>query len=186
MPRATGEVLIGVGTLYIAPTGTAFPADPTVAPAAAWIDVGYSSEGWTFKSDTATEDIMVAEEIDAIDVLPTGREVHLMGEAAQASIENLKIALGGGTITTVVGPPAYKQFIPPASDVLDRVALLFRGKAPTVAGAAKTRELQVPFAISVGAIELANKKAPDMQILGMDFRLIKVSGSNLFTFKDLT
>lgn len=185
-PKSTSEVLIGTGTLYLAPTGTARPLDPTVAPAAAWVDVGYSDEGWSFNAEISTEDVPVAEEIDPIDILATGREAHMVGAAAQASLENLKTALGGGTITVVPGPPAYKQYEPAGSDVLDRVAILFRGKAPAVAGVAKTRELWVPFAIPVSAIEMASRKAPDKTLIAMDFRCIKQSGSALFSYRDLT
>jgi hypothetical protein len=186
MARVAAEVLIGTGTLYIAVDGTAQPLDPTVAPAAAYVEVGYSEEGWSFNADIETEDIEVAEEIDPIDIMATGREAHLVGQAAQASLENLKTALGGGTITTVVGPPAYKQYEAPASGDLTRVTLLFRGKAPPVAGVAKTRELWVPHAVPIAAVEMASKKAPDKSLIGMDFRAIKVSPDTLFRYRDLT
>lgn len=186
MPKNTLEVLIGTGTLYVAPGGTASPADPTVAPAVAWVEIGYSEEGWSFTTETNVEEIEVAEELDPIDLMATKREAHFIGQSAQASLENLKTAVGGGTITTIVGPPAYKQYDPPASDALDNYALLFRGKAPTVAGVAKTRELYVPWSVPVGAVELANKKAPAKQLLAIDFRCKKVTGANLFRYRDLT
>lgn len=185
MARDSNEVLIGTGTLYTAPVGTAFPADPSVAPSGTWIDVGFSEEGWSFNVERDIEDVEVAEEIDPLDILVTKRDIHVVGACAQASLENLKIALGGGTITTLT-TPNRKKFVPLGTANLDRTALLFRGKAPTVAGVAKVRDVQMPNAVSVGAIEIAAKKAPEKSLIAMDFRLVKVTGTDIFTKIDLT
>ena len=182
-PKATTEVLIGTGTLYLAPTGTAFPADPTAAPAVAWVDVGYSDEGWSFNVDRNVEDVNVAEELDPIDVLQTSREIHVVGASAQASLENIKTAMGGGTISTVVGPPAYKRLVAGTADQLERNALLLRVKAP---GTNKNRDIQIPTIVSVAAIELGHRKAPDKSLVAMDFRALKVTGSNIFEILDAT
>lgn len=174
MARATSEVLIGPGTLYLAVTGTAYPATPATAPASAWVDIGYSEDGWSFNVDRNTEDIEVAEEIDPIDVLQTHREIHIVGNAVQASQANLKLGLGGGTILSNVLSAA-------ASDVLDRNALLLRVKAP---GTSKNRDIRCPNVISVGAVELAYKKAPDYASIAIDYRAILVTGSYLFQIED--
>lgn len=182
MGKSTAEVLIGTGTLYIAPEGTAFPADPSVAPDVAWVDVGYSEEGWSFNVDRTIEDVEVAEEMEPIDVQQTKRDVRIVGASAQASIENFKLAMGGGTIATAAGPPATKTYTPSGVEVLDRKALLFRGKAPS----GKVRDTKVPHAISVAAVEMASKKAPDKTLLAMEWRIIKQAGENPFTMTDLT
>lgn len=187
MARSVNEVLIGPGTLYTAAKGTAFPADPSIAPAVAWSDIGYSEEGWSFNTDRSFEDIPVAEEIDPIKILQSAREMHLVGASAQAIIENLKIALGGGTITTIAGPPAAKKFEPAEiTDAPVEYALLLRVNGPEVAGVVKKRDIQVPRALSVGAIEMAHRKAPDKTLLAMDFRLIKPDTGKIFTILELT
>lgn len=182
-PKATTEVLIGPGTLYLAPSGTAFPANPSVAPAGPWADVGYSEEGWSFNVDRNIEDVNVAEEIDPIKVAQTSREIHVVGQSAQASLENIKTAIGGGTITVAAGPPATKRLVAGATDDLEEQALLLRVKAP---GTGKTRDIQIAHVVSVAAIEMAHKKAPDKTLVGMDFRALKVTGSNIFEIVDLT
>jgi hypothetical protein len=184
-PKNASEVLVGVAQMFIAPGGTVGPADPTVAPAVAWVDVGYSDEGWDFASEVNTADVEVAEELDALDVQATGRNSRMEGAAAQATIENLQIALGGGTITQVAGPPAYKQFDPPGSGDLTRYAILLRGKAPPVAGASKARELYVPWVVPTSSVNLRHRKAPDKTLIAMAFRFIKVSGTNLYRIRDL-
>lgn len=186
MAKNSLEVLVGTGTLYTAPTGTAFPVDPSVAPSGTWVDIGYSEEGWSFNAEVTTEEVEVAEEIDPLDILATKREIHLIGQAAQVSLENLKLALGQGTVATAAGPPATKSYVPGSTGDLARVALLFRGKAPTVAGVAKVRDVQMSFAVPVGAVELASKKAPEKQLIGCDFRVVKVTGTDLFKMIELT
>lgn len=186
MARNTEEILMGVGTVYTAPVGTAFPADPTAAVGGSWLEIGYTEEGWHLSVERDTEDIDVAEEIDPVDIVATSRESHWVGNSVQGSLENLKLALGGGTITTVAGPPARKEFVPSGTDVLDRVAVLFRGKAPSVAGVAKVRQIDIPVTVPVGAVEIASRKAPAKTSIAMDFRIVKATGEDFFKITDLT
>lgn len=186
MAKSTLEILIGTGTMYLAPDGTAFPADPSVTPAGTWVDVGYSEEGWELTVSRTTEAIPVAELLDPVDVIATGREAHVIGNAVQSSLENFKTALGGGTITTAVGPPATKTFVPSSTDTIVPQALLFRHKAPTVGTTAKVRDVQVPHVLSIGSVTLAGRKAPTKTAFAMDFRLKQVTGDNFFAIVDLT
>ena len=102
------EVLIGTGVLYIKDNTTsnlAFPGDdgsdgwvdPT-GMTVSWDEVGYSEDGWTLEVDKTFEDVMVAEELDPIKTLKSAQEVRLTGELAQASLDNLAVAMGGGTV----------------------------------------------------------------------------------------
>lgn len=186
MTRLASEVLIGPGTLYTAPYGTAFPLDPSVTPAGTWVEIGYSEEGWSFNVENTQEDVEVAEELDPIDILRTKRDVHVVGVAAQANLENIKTALGSGTIATSAGPPAVKTYTPGDTDALTKLAVLLRVSAPTVAGAAKVRDIKIPRAIPVSAVELSYKKAPDKASIAVDFRVVKEAGVALFTIVDLT
>lgn len=180
MARDSTAVLIGTGTLYLAPLGTAFPVDPSVTPVAPWEDVGYSDEGWSFNVERNIEKVEVAEELEPVAILATGRSVHLVGAMAQATLENLKSALGGGTITAVVGPPAYRKFDPPSIESLTSLAALLRTNAP----AGKRRDVQIPKVIASAAFEMASKKAPDKTLIESDFEAVKISGQNIFTILD--
>ncbi len=75
MPNTNGtisEVIVGTGVLYVAAISNdgnasgdyvAFPTDDGAGawsdPAASWVDVGYSEDGWTLEMDKTFEDIMV-------------------------------------------------------------------------------------------------------------------------------
>lgn len=189
MPSTNGtisEVIVGTGVLYVAAIANdgnasgdyvAFPTDDGAnawaAPAASWVDVGYSEDGWTLEMDKTFEDIMVAEEIDPIATFKTAQEVRLTGELAQASQANLQVALGGGTITTGDGSngyvSGYNVVMPPATDDFDEKSLLLIVDGP--AGA--DRHVEIPRAVNVGAFSMAHQKAPQKVVIATEFKVLK-------------
>jgi hypothetical protein len=187
MPRNVYEVLVGAGTLYTAPVSTAFPANPATSPSGSWTEIGYSNDGWTFAIDPKAEPIVVEEEMDPLFILRTTMEIHLRGSSAQSSIANLQLALGGGSIVSAAGPPATLTYTPPlVTDQPTEMALLLRGKAPAQAGVAKTRDIQIPRAVSLVAVEYQQRKAPNLSMLAMDWRLLRPTSGATFTWVDLT
>lgn len=181
MARTSNEVIVGAGTLYTAPVGTAYPAAPTAAPSGTWADIGYSEEGWVFAIDRDLEDIMVAEEFDSIRTMVTSRDIHVRGTVVQASLANLKIAIGG-TIATVSPTSTYTP--PSPTDAIAEVALLLRVNAPMVGGAFQPRDIQVPRAVAVGAVELAHNKAPNVTAVAFDFKALLPAAGTIFTILD--
>src|SRR6056300_1677403 len=188
MPNTNGtisEVIVGTGVLYVAAisndgnaTGdyVAFPGDNTGAwadPAADWVDVGYSEDGWTLEMDKTFEDIMVAEEIDPIATFKTAQEVRLTGELAQASQANLQVALGGGSITTGDGSNGYETGYnavkPPATDDFDEKSLLLIVDGP----AGSDRHVEIPRAVNVGAFSMAHQKAPQKVVIATEFKVLR-------------
>ena len=188
MPSTNGtisEVIVGTGVLYVAAISNdgnasgdyvAFPTDDGANawadPAAAWVDVGYSEDGWTLEMDKTFEDIMVAEEIDPIATFKTAQEVRLTGELAQASQSNLLLALGGGTITTGDGNNGYQSgynaITPPTTDNYDEKSLLLIVDGPNGAD----RHVEIPRAVNVGAFSMAHQKAPQKVVIATEFKLL--------------
>jgi hypothetical protein len=189
MPNTTNgtisEVIVGTGVLYVAAISNdgnasgdyvAFPggdgAGAWATPAAGWVDVGYSEDGWTLEMDKTFEDIMVAEEIDPIATFKTAQELRLTGELAQASQANLQIALGGGTLTTGDGSNGYETgfnaITPPGTDDFDEKSLLLIVDGP--AGA--DRHVQIPRSINVGAFSMAHQKAPQKVVIAAEFKVL--------------
>ena len=189
MPNTTNgtisEVIVGTGVLYVAAIANdgntsgdyvAFPggdgSGAWASPAAGWVDVGYSEDGWTLEMDKTFEDIMVAEEIDPIATFKTAQEVRLNGELAQASQANIQIALGGGTLTTGDGSNGFEtgfnMIQPPSTDDFDEKSLLLIVDGP--AGA--DRHVQIPRAINVGAFSMAHQKAPQKVVIATEFKVL--------------
>lgn len=187
MTRSTAEVLLGPGTFYTAPFGEAFPANPTVAVAGNWIDPGYSDDGWNLVADLTYEFFTPAEEIDPIATIKMAQEIHVRGLVVQFSLENLKLALGGGTIATDVGPPATQTYTPPASNAFNYFAALFRTKAPESApGNTDWRDVKVPRVLSVSSLDIPHTKGANPSAVALDFRAIKDSASAIFTTTETT
>ena len=189
MPNTTNgtisEVIVGTGVLYVAAIANdgntsgdyvAFPggdgSGAWASPAAGWVDVGYSEDGWTLQMDKTFEDIMVAEEIDPSATFKTAQEVRLTGELAQASQANIQIALGGGTLTTGDGSNGFETGFnliqPPSTDDFDEKSLLLIVDGP--AGA--DRHVQIPRAINVGAFSMAHQKAPQKVVIATEFKVL--------------
>lgn len=184
MARDVTEVLVGPGTLYTAPLGEAFPANPTTAPAGNWVEIGYSEDGWTVEADKTLEDVLVAEEVDPIATYKTAQSIRLTGQMAQASLENLKLAFGGGSIAVDTPAAGYDTYSPPASDSFDELAVLFRTNAPGTSG--WKRDWQFPRAVAAGAVAAQFTKAPTKANVAMEFRVLKPSSGDIFNVIDQT
>jgi len=176
------EVLIGTGVLYIkdrSTTSLAFPGDdgadawddPTgMTPA--WDEVGYSEDGWSLEVDKTFEDVMVAEELDPIKSLKSAQEVRLTGEMAQASLDNLAVAMGGGSTaedtTNYAAGGGYFKYVPPTTDEFTEYALVLH----TDGKAGSDRQFHVPRAVNVGSFSMAHQKAPQKVTLATEFKLL--------------
>jgi hypothetical protein len=111
------QVGLGPGTLKVAPLLSAEPADLVTAWPAAWSDIGYTFDGTEVSYQLNTAPVEVAEELDPLFVVPTGRVIQVKFIAAQMTALNLQRAYNGGTITTGSG---YVYFDPPAAGVPTR------------------------------------------------------------------
>lgn len=122
MAQDATQVRVGVsGRLYVAPVGTAFPA----STAAAWTgftDVGLlDAPGPAMGAGIATSDIMAWQAYFPVRTVSTGRTMEWKFKLLQTTGTNLKLAFGGGTITSLGGGD-YK-YDPPAPGVVDERAL---------------------------------------------------------------
>lgn len=117
MARGKPETIsLGPGTLYIAPLGTTEMPDhdlttPWATVSAAWIQLGYTTEGSTFTYTPSAEKVEVAEELDPVAIALTGRDFSVEFALAQITASNMRTAMNGGTITTGVGAVTFE---PPA------------------------------------------------------------------------
>lgn len=161
MPGTPTNVRVGPGTLYVAPVGTTAPALLTGDWDAAWVKVGYTDEGSTFGFDQTFEDVMVAEEYDAIDTIQTQRAITVTFDAAELTATNLQRALNGGTITTGTG---IVTFEPPEAGSVTRLAIGWE--------ADDAKERWVFFrCVQQGSVDIARQKAPDKATVPMAFRV---------------
>lgn len=125
MPQNRNELVVaGAGKVMVAPVGTVAPADPVAAWPAGWIDLGYTNDdGVTFTDARTIEEINVWQLFYPARLVVTARDARLGFALAQWNEETVRLAFGGGTITTTAGPPEHYRYDPPAPESLDERAM---------------------------------------------------------------
>jgi hypothetical protein len=170
MAGSTEPIRIGPGWLYVAPVGTVEPTDltgefgtagpPVLTP---WTPLGYTEEGSAFSFENTFEDVMVAEELEPIQILQTQRNISVSFNLAELTAANLQTALNGGTITNGTGTTTFE---PPAAGDFTYVALAWES----------TDGLErwiFRKGVQTGNVEIARRKAPAKATIPMSFRFVK-------------
>lgn len=147
------EILTGVGALYVANTGTAFPAvDAT--PGASWTFLGETVDGVTISYDEDIEEIMVDQETGPVKAIRTSEHLNIETNLAKGTLENLAFVLGN-TVTTVAagtGNIGTKEVPSYRGAAVVQKALLFRGSSPY--GASFPAQFEVPIGYFGGEVGL--------------------------------
>jgi hypothetical protein len=120
------EVMVpGQGHIYSAPAGTAMPPDLTTVPPVAWHDHGFTTvDGVTFSFGVTTADVLAWQSLTPLRTTITERPMTVKFDFNQIDAANFLIALGGGTLEKVLGPPAFTRYHPPDPSVVDVRALV--------------------------------------------------------------
>lgn len=172
----TSNVIVGAATLYTAPANTALPADSVVyggAWPAGWTDVGATEEGVSQIVGTDTSDINIEEQATPVSVMVTRRNVRVQVALAEDVLENIKLAWGGGTLTTVVGPPATKTLV--LSDTLATFAIAFEA----LNSYGFFRRFYVPVVMSTADVTTRYRRAAAERSYAVEFRAICASNQIL-------
>lgn len=112
--NASRILVAQIARLYLAPVGTAAPADPVVAPAAAWKEVGYfTPDSLAFNTDLDFEEIRSHQSDYPTRRFQTEASATVEVDLQEWSKESLLAVYGGGTISTITGPPLHYKFSPP-------------------------------------------------------------------------
>lgn len=174
MPRDSVPVRLGPGRLFSAPLGTTEPTDLATAWVAAWIDLGYTDSGHTFNYSFTAEDIPVAEELDPIRVVPTGRAGSVDFSMAQITLANLKRAFNGGTITAGAGG-TFSTWEPP--EPASQVRTMLGWESDDALERVVWRQV-----IQTGNIAIPRGKAPAKALIPVSFKLEKPTGVAPFKY----
>lgn len=165
-------IQVGPGLLYIADLGSTEPSDLVTAWPGAWTALGYTFEGSTFSYQLETEDVEVAEELDAVRVVPTGRQINFRFKLAEVTATNMKRALNGGVITAPGG--AFVYFEPPTYAEITRKMFGWQSDDAQ-------ERLILRQCINVGNIEMERHKGADKAGYDFDLRVeVPSSGSRPF------
>jgi len=125
------NVLTGVGRMYLAPVGTAFP-DVDDAPSGSWIDLGDTQDGVDVDLNDKIELVRTDQRTGPVKATRTEESMKVKTKLAEATLENLAYALGVSVTDTAPGVgtigtrsiPTYR-----GAEVAE-YAILFRGGSP--------------------------------------------------------
>lgn len=175
MARGNAAALgLGPGYLYFAPIGTTEPTDLVTAWAtvsAAWVTVGYTEDGSDLSYNPATSPVDVAEELDHLQVVTTGRDSTVSFAMSQITATNLKLAFNGGVLTVGTG---IVTFEPP--DLGTEVRTMIGWESED-----HTERWVYRQCFQTGTIALGRKKGATNAAVAAQFALEKpASGARLF------
>jgi len=159
------------GYLFWAPLGSTPPANTVVGSVftdawpVAWISLGATEEGSNFNWQTSTEPITVAEFLDPIRYIATGRTGSIAFALASIHAVNLKRALNGGTLTTTgIGATSMTTYVPPATGQEVRAMIGWESQDAT--------ERLVCFqCFNTGQVSIARRKGADNANIPVEFSL---------------
>lgn len=169
------DLIQGPATVYYAtwsaagvePTAPASSAVATAPSSAVWTPVGGTRGGVQLQINQTFVNLDLDQIVDVPDVRRTARDWMVTASLAQITLENLKMALNGGTVTSGTG---YKELNPDAGMTetqIDYLSILFDGYAPGFGQ--KRRRVIMRKCVSVESIALQNNKT-DQQVMGTGFR----------------
>lgn len=115
------KVLVGQARRYIAPYTTtsppALPANTTALNTAwtsPWVELGATTKGLEFDFKRTTKKIMIEEQQTPVQITTDSTEFTFGMELSEDSLDTMKLAYGGGIITTVApttGVPGTRQLV---------------------------------------------------------------------------
>lgn len=116
--EATHVTVAGNGAVYVAPEGTALPADLVTPLPVAWEDVGYIGEdGVQFSLSRDQEEINAWQSAEPVRVLVTNEPKTITFELLEFDKTAILLAFRGGSIAGTTPPYTYTPPDPGASDV---------------------------------------------------------------------
>lgn len=125
------EILVGVGTLYVAGSGTAKPA-LTASPSASWRDLGETDGGVKIAKTQNLEPFSSDQRTGKVKVVRTEEGLRIETNLQEATLENLADVINGTVTDTApgVGTIGTRSLKLHAGKTVSEYAFLFRGDSP--------------------------------------------------------
>lgn len=101
--RSADKVLHGVANMYYGAASATKPLDSIDYDGdwgVAWTPFGFSEDGVATEKNTDTEDVKASEQVTPLNVLVTGVNFIVRITVIESTLEFMKVAFGGGTLTT--------------------------------------------------------------------------------------
>jgi hypothetical protein len=136
---------------------------------ALWTPIGASESGATLRFSRATNDISIEEQLNPVDIATTSIDPRIEVTLAEDTLETMKLAYGGGTITTVAaasGVPGYRE-LKIAQDI-DHLTIGLEGMNTKN----QWRRILMLDVLSVADVETSYRNSETQRLYAVSFRLV--------------
>lgn len=143
---------------------------------AAWTPTGASESGATMRFSRSTNDITIEEQLNPVDIATTGVDPRIEVTLSEDTLEVMKLAYGGGTITTVApqtGVPGYRELT--IAEDIDHLTLGLEGMNTKT----QWRRILWLDVLSVADVETSYRRAETQRLYAVSFRLVSPISSML-------
>lgn len=157
MPVDVTKLIAGPAQMWTATFGTAEPADSTVnvaVSASGWTDAGGTQDGVSVNVNREFMELEVDQIVDVPGRRITKRDVQVVTNMAEPTLENFKLSMNGGTIAASSGYSTYEPDDSNSATQPSYTAVLLDGWAPQNF----KRRVVVRKCLSIETIESAYKK----------------------------
>lgn len=172
------NVKLGPGRIYVAALGTAEPTTATAVIPSAWWPLGYTESGTEIQFNRSSENVMVAEEFDPIDVVNVSRDIVLNVEIAERTKKRLILVHGGGA----GGVDDATPFELPDPETNTGVMMVWdsdKADTPTSTNRRRLFRLVKP----TGSVTESQARAPAKQSVKASFAVLQPTGAGLTPIK---
>lgn len=161
------NVVVGLAVGYYAEVGAIAPAN-TVPFAGdwgtGWVNPGGTEEGWRLTGDASTQSHTIEEQPNPVLQTLESRTMGIAAALAEDTLESLRLAFGGGTITTAAaGVRDFKL-----SEGIEEFAVGL--DMQTVGGV--TRRIVIPRASGTGSVDVAFRRSAAKRLWPVQFNAL--------------
>lgn len=141
-----------------------------------WTSIGASESGATMRFSRSTNDITIEEQLNPVDIATTSIDPRIEITLAEDTLETMKLAYGGGTITTVAPTstiPGYREL--KIAEDIEHLTLGLEGentKTPVGSNVRQWRRVLWLDVLSVADVETSYRRAETQRLYAVSFRLV--------------
>lgn len=165
MPITPYNLVQGPADLYVAPFGSAEPADSAATvvagpPGGVWVGVGGTDADVTMEIDVTVDDLKVDQIIDPVGGRVTERSITIKTQLREVTLTNMANALNSMVTTTVNGSYSVQEPVGASNATQPSYsALIFDTWAPTLStGLPARRRIIVRKVLSKPKLQLVSGK----------------------------
>lgn len=162
------NIVIGMAIGYYGVVGAAPPADTVKFGGdwgAAWVNPGATEEGWRLTGESTTTPHNIEEQPNPVIMTKDSQTLGIAASLAEDTLESLRLAFAGGTITTdaMTGVKNFKL-----AEGIDEFAI---GLDMRTHGG-RTRRIILPRASGAGAVDVAFRRAASKRLWPVQFNML--------------